>query len=173
MKRHIPDYYAQDIFSINPSFFKKQGVRFLLCDLDNTLDSYRLYSPSERVVDFKEKLEKEGIQLFIISNNHGERVESYAKALGVPFSYSTRKPFTRRLLAFLKKQGIDKKECALIGDQLITDVSCGKKSGILTILTEPIVKEDQWTTRFNRLIDRPMRRRLKKQGKLKRWEEAI
>ena len=47
MKRHIPDYYAQDIFSIDPSFFKKQGVRFLLCDLDNTLDSYRLYSPSE------------------------------------------------------------------------------------------------------------------------------
>lgn len=28
MKRHIPDYYAQDIFSIDPSFFKKQGVRF-------------------------------------------------------------------------------------------------------------------------------------------------
>ena len=66
-----------------------------------------------------------------------------------------------------------KQEWALIGDQLITDVSCGKKSGILTILTEPIVKEDQWTTRFNRLIDRPMRKRLKKQGKLKRWEEAI
>ena len=103
MKRHIPDYYAQDIFSIDPSFFKKQGVRFLLCDLDNTLDSYRLYSPSERVMAFKEKLEKEGIQLFIISNNHGERVESYANALGVPFSYSTRKPFTRRLLALDRK----------------------------------------------------------------------
>lgn len=172
MKRHIPDYYAKDIFSIDASFFKNRGIQFLLCDLDNTLDSYRLYEPSKRVLEWKAKIEKEGLQILIISNNHGERVKSYAHALGVPFCYSTRKPFTRRLLAFLKKNSIDIQKCALIGDQIITDVSCGKKSGILTILTEPIVKEDQWTTRFNRLIDRPIRRRLKKQGKLKRWEDA-
>ena len=171
MKCFIPDYYAKDIFSLPLSFYEAHHIRFVLCDLDNTLDSYRAYHPSLRVKEWKDALEKAGIQILIISNNHGPRVKQYAEELGVDFSYSTRKPFSSRLLAFLKKNGIFKEEAVLIGDQLLTDVACGKKCKILTVLTDPLVKEDQWTTRFNRLIDRPMRKRLKKQGKLKRWEE--
>ena len=41
----------------------------------------------------------------------------------------------------------------------------------LCILTDKIVKEDQPTTHFNRLFDRPIRRHLKRKGKLIDWRE--
>ncbi len=171
LQKFIPDYYVTNTFAIPMAFFHKHGIKYVLCDLDNTLDSYRLFTPSKRVEEWKQRLNSEGIELLIISNNHGNRVQEYCHKLAVDFSYSTRKPFIKRLLTFLDSKGIDKTHCALIGDQLLTDVACGKKSGILTILTEPLVKEDQWTTRFNRLIDRPLRKHLKKKGKIVLMED--
>ena len=43
---------------------------------------------------------------------------------------------------------------------------CAKNVGIKVILTEPITKKDQWTTKFNRLIDKPIRNYLRKHGYL-------
>lgn len=170
-QKYQPDYYAQHIFAIPISFYQKLGIRTILCDLDNTLDSYRCFSPSLRVQEWKQALDQAGIQVFIISNNHGPRVHAYATALGVSYLANTKKPFKRNLLRFLKEKGIDLHTCVLIGDQLITDIRCAKRSKIRSVLTEPIVKEDQWTTHFNRLVDRPIRKHLKKHGRFRSWED--
>jgi predicted HAD superfamily phosphohydrolase YqeG len=71
----------------------------------------------------------------------------------------------------LEGSGFHKKDTILIGDQLLTDVFVANRLGIRVILTEKLVKEDQWTTRFNRMIDKPLRRYLKKKQKLKSWRE--
>lgn len=168
-KLFIPKYHATNVFEIDNDFYLSNGIKYILCDLDNTLDSYRLYTPSLRVFEWKARIEQLGIQIIIISNNKGKRVESYASKLGVLYCSSTGKPFKGKLLKFLKNNNINPSLCVLIGDQLITDVACGNRAKITTILTEPVVKEDQWTTRFNRLIDRPLRKRLKKRGKLQSW----
>ena len=57
----------------------------------------------------------------------------------------------------------------LVGDQLMTDTLAAKGAHIRIVLTEKIVKEDQFTTHFNRLLDRPIRKHLKKKGKLLDW----
>ncbi len=171
-RRFVPNYYVQNVFSIPMDFYHAKNIKYILCDLDNTLDSYRLYLPSQRVVEWKEQLDKEGIALFVISNNHGPRVKSYCEALDVPFSFSTRKPLKKRLLAFINDHQIIIDNCLLVGDQLLTDVACGNGCHLLTILTEPIVKEDQWTTHFNRLIDRPLRWYLKKRKKIVMMEDC-
>ena len=59
----------------------------------------------------------------------------------------------------------------LVGDQMMTDVLAGKHAGIRVVLTEKIVKEDQFTTHFNRLIDRPIRRHHRKKGNLRNWRD--
>lgn len=166
----IPKYHANNIFEISIEFYKMMGIKYILCDLDNTLDSYRLFTPSLRVCKWKEELEKNGIEIIIISNNKGKRVKSYAGELEVRYCSSTRKPFIHKLEKYLKTNNIEPSKCVLIGDQLLTDMACGNRIKITTILTEPIVKEDQWTTHFNRLIDRPLRKYLKRNGKLLSWE---
>ncbi|MBQ0008964.1 MAG: HAD hydrolase-like protein [Firmicutes bacterium] len=170
-KRFVPFAHAQSIFEIDVSFYKKLGVKFLLLDLDNTLDSYKTELPSKRVVELKEDLLMEGIEIIITSNNTGKRVTKYAKALGVRFMSKLAKPFSKRLLKKLKAMKIHLDEVILIGDQIVTDISCANGAKIKNVLTEKLVPEDQPTTRFNRLFDNPLRKKLNKKHLLKDWRE--
>ena len=169
--RKLPDYYVKDIFEIPIKFFKKIGVKTLLCDLDNTLDAYDVLSPSDRVINLKKELDENDIKLYIISNNTGERVSTYANKLGVKYLSSTGKPFGFKLKKYLLNEGLSLNECALVGDQLVTDIPCAKRAGIIAILTDPIVSRDQWTTRFNRKFDIPRRKRLIKKGIISHMKE--
>ena len=101
-KRFIPFAHAQSIYEIHVDFYSKNNVTTLLIDLDNTLDSYRLYEPTERAVQLIEDIKKAGITPVVVSNNRGKRVGTYANALGVEYINSARKPFSGRLKKFLK-----------------------------------------------------------------------
>ena len=167
----IPFAYAQSIYEIKIDFYKRNGVKVLLIDLDNTLDSYRLYVPSERAVGYIKYLQDNGITPVIISNNRGKRVSTYANHLKIDYVSMAGKPFAGRILKEISKRNLSKDEVMLVGDQLITDVTAGRRAGIRVVLTEKLVKEDQITTRINRLFDRPIRKYLKNRNKLKNWEE--
>ena len=168
-KSFIPFAHAQSVYEIPADFYKKQGVNVLLIDLDNTLDSYRLSTPTERAANLLASLKESGLKIVIVSNNRGKRVNSYASASGCPCIYSAHKPFSRKIRKFLKENGYQPEETMLVGDQLLTDVLVGKGAHLRVVLTEKVVKEDQFTTHFNRLIDRPIRKHLKKKGKLPDW----
>ena len=168
-KRFIPFAHANSIYEIPVDFYQQNGVTLLLIDLDNTLDSYRLYTPTDRAVTLIDNLRKANITPVIISNNRGKRVSSYANALGLEYIHSARKPFSTRIKKFLKERGVPLENIMFVGDQLVTDVLAAKGAGLRIVLTEKIVKEDQFTTHFNRLIDRPIRRYLRKKGKLPDW----
>lgn len=168
-KIHIPYAHASSVFDIDISFYKKEGIKTLLVDLDNTLDSYKTKTPSLRVFELKRKLNENGITMIIVSNNTGKRVTTYASELGISFISSIRKPFASKLLKRLKELNIDLSSTMLIGDQTVTDIPCGNRAKIKTVLTDKIVKEDQPTTHFNRLFDRPIRRALKRKNLLREW----
>ena len=163
--------HAKSVFEIDIGFFKKYNVKTLLMDLDNTLDSYRLYTPTERARIFIQSLIDNGITPFIISNNRGKRVRSYAEALGIEYLSSSGKPFAFRIKKLIKERGWDVNELMMVGDQMLTDAGMANKANIRMILTDKIVKEDQWTTHFNRLFDRPMRRHYMKKGEIVEWRD--
>lgn len=166
MKIFIPNFYAKSIFDIDVSFFIQNGIKCVLSDLDNTLDAHDELTPSERVVNLKNLLNQHGIELCIVSNNKAKRKSIYPERLGVKAIFSCFKPFSKKICKFIEELGYSKEEVVLVGDQLITDVLCGKNAKVKVILTDPIVKKDQWTTKFNRLLDRPIRAHLRKKGYL-------
>lgn len=166
MKRLRPDYYASSIFNIDVSFFVERGIKCVLSDLDNTLDAFDELYPAKRVFELKKNFEKNGIKMCIVSNNRENKKSIYCQRLGVEGIFSCRKPFSKKINDFIKRLNYKKSEVILIGDQLLTDVCCAKNVGIKVVLTEPIVQKDQWTTKFNRLIDKPLRKRLKNHGYL-------
>ncbi|MCH5171643.1 MAG: YqeG family HAD IIIA-type phosphatase [Erysipelotrichales bacterium] len=169
----VPYCHATSIFDVDITFLKKINIKTILADLDNTLDSYKAMNPSLRVFDLKRKLEEVGIELIVISNNKEKRVKPYASALSVRYLYSTHKPLSKRLIKFLDSNNIDKNSVLFVGDQLLTDVVMCNNARIKVMLTEKIVKEDQWTTHFNRLIDCPIRHLLRKKNKLVDWKEKM
>lgn len=168
-KKFIPFAHAESIFEIDINFYKRNGIETLLIDLDNTLDSYKSKYPSERAIELVETLKDAGINPIIISNNRGKRVSLYANALGVEYVNSAGKPFPFRIRKEIKNRNLNNENVMLVGDQIITDVLAGRNAGIRVVLTEKIVKEDQPTTHFNRLFDRPIRKYHKKHGNLKNW----
>ena len=171
LKRFIPFAHAQSIFEIDLNFYKKLGIKYVFVDLDNTLDSYKQATPLEPAKKLKADLEKEGIELIIVSNNRGKRVQKYSKELGVKHWSTLAKPFAVRICKIMKRLNINKDEVIMIGDQIVTDISCANGAKIKSVLTEKLVKEDQPTTRFNRLFDNPLRRKLKRKNLLKDWRQ--
>ncbi len=170
-KKIIPYAYASSLYDIDLNFFAKNNIQYLLTDLDNTLDSYRQKLPTPKVFELKKKLLDIGIKMIIVSNNSSKRVFTYAKELGVECFSSLRKPFARRLNKLLKEAKINKNNVMMIGDQVVTDVVAANGANIKVILTDKLVREDQFTTHFNRLLDRPLRKYLKKKNLLKNWRE--
>ena len=171
LKRFIPFAHAESIYAIDLSFYKKLGIKYVFADLDNTLDSYKQATPLEKAIKLKEELTKLGIELIIVSNNTGARVQKYSKELGVRHFSSLAKPFSFKLKKIMKRANIKPEEVAMIGDQTVTDISCANGAKVKSILTDKLVKEDQPTTRFNRLFDKPIRRKLEKKNLLRDWRQ--
>ena len=171
LKCYIPYAHAKSIFEIDFNFYTKLGVKYIFIDLDNTLDSYRQATATDRALSLKEKLSKENIELIITSNNRGKRVQIYADSLGVRYFPSIGKPFAKKLNKLIRELNINRNELIMVGDQVVTDVCAANRANIRSILTDKIVKEDQPTTRVNRLLDKPLRKKLNKKGLLKDWRE--
>ncbi|MDY5669861.1 MAG: YqeG family HAD IIIA-type phosphatase [Bacilli bacterium] len=171
MKKYIPYAHAKNIYEIDICFFVSLHIKYLLVDLDNTLDSYKTLVPSDRAIHLKNELLKYNIEMIIVSNNTGKRVSTYANKLGVKYVNSIGKPFARGINKLIKQLNVDKNEVMLVGDQLMTDIAAANRAKIKSIYVEKLVKEDQITTRFNRMFERIVKRRLEKNKLFKEWGE--
>lgn len=169
--RCIPFALANDIFEIGPEFYLALGVRAVLVDLDNTLDPYSVDEPTERPIAWKKRMYDAGLRIVILSNNSGKRVTRYATALGVEHRCFMKKPFAGPLKRFLREENLKPEEAILVGDQIQTDVKAGNGAGVRVILTEPLdPKEPPWT-KFNRIFDRPKRKKIKAKHLSPNWKE--
>jgi len=168
-KNHIPFATATSIYDIDVSFYKKLGVKTILIDLDNTLDSYKVDLPSERAKDFVKMLKDNKIELIIVSNNYHSRVKAYADALDIHMTSMNLKPFPFKINRLLKEKGLKKEETILIGDQLLTDILAGNRAGLKTILVDPLTKDDQNFTRVRRKFERPKLKKLRDKELLRDW----
>lgn len=166
-KLFIPTFHAKSVYNIDLDKLALLNADTLFLDLDNTLDSYKTKTPSVKAVELVRKLELAGYRIIIVSNNTGNRVKQYASALGVEYIPSIGKPFKKKILANIERLSLDKNKIIMIGDQTVTDIQAANRSGLTSILTDKIVKEDQPTTHFNRLFDRPIRRSLRRKNLLK------
>ena len=169
--RFTPFAVSKNVYDIDVSFFTKLKIRYVFCDLDNTLDAYYCEVPSEEAIRFKNKLSSVGIKLIVISNNTKKRVSKYSSALDTEFIYGTRKPLIFKLKKYIKNNQIDKNNSMIIGDQVFTDVLFGNRLEIKTILCENLVPKDQLFTKINKFFDKYVRKYLSKKGKLKNWRE--
>lgn len=165
----IPYAHAKNIFEVDIDFFLKLNIKYLLLDLDNTLDGYKTVLPSERILKFINNLSENDITPIIISNNRGKRVKIYSEALGIEYLPNAGKPFPGKLIKYLKSKNIDPNAAMMVGDQMATDIRVGNGAKLKTILVDKIVKEDQIQTRINRFFEKPIRKRAARKGKLIDW----
>ena len=162
------NFHIDNIYNLDLDFLQSLERKYILIDLDNTLDAYNVLVPAKRTYELLQEISSRFMIPIIMSNNKKKRVKPYCDHLRAKYYiYSSKKPSKKKIVNYLKSIGVEKgEEVIVIGDQLLTDVRCAKNVGIKVILTEPITKKDQWTTKFNRLIDKPIRSYLRKHGYL-------
>ena len=170
-KIFVPFAVAKSIYEIPMEFYKKLGIKYLMIDLDNTLDSYKLFKPTERSINYIKELQDSGIIPIVVSNNRGKRVSSYANELNIEYVNSAAKPFPCKLNKIINVRNIKREELLFVGDQMMTDVLATHFAHVRIILTEKLVNEDQWTTHINRIFGRRIRKYLAKHNLLRDWRE--
>jgi len=149
-----PDLFVRRISNIPPEYLKKNGIRGVIIDLDNTIaprDSDDLPEPYDTWL--RERL-AEGMPLILVSNSGKPRVRGFAEKIGVPYIHSASKPFRRAFLQALEQLGTDRKETVVVGDQIFTDVLGGNRLGLRTILVEPMAPKEYAGTKVLRALER-------------------
>ena len=168
MDNFIPDMYQKSIYHIDYDKLKEDGIKCILMDLDNTCVPYRDKEPNKKLIDLFETLKDMDFRVIIFSNATKKRILPFKNALRVDCSASSRKPGTRKLLKIMKMFNYDFSDVVIIGDQLYTDILCGNKVGIKTILVNPMSKDDMFWTKFLRFREKSKFRKFAKMGILKK-----
>ena len=92
MDMFIPDIYQKSIYTIDYKKLKKNGIKCLLFDLDNTIAPYKVIEPDQKVKELFASLEKD-FKVIIISNSNKNRLRPFKEKLNVDVAFSSKKPF--------------------------------------------------------------------------------
>lgn len=130
------------------------GARVLLLDADNTLAPWRGAVPDPAAARWVESAKAAGFRLCIASNSDAERLRPLEEALGIPAFPRAGKPLPSGLRRIAREMGAAPDACALIGDQLLTDMLAARLAGMRAVLLEPLDPSREFTgTRVNRVLE--------------------
>ena len=164
MNNFIPDMYQKSIYHIDYEKLRENGIKCLLFDLDNTCVPFKDTLPNKKLKDLFETLKDMDFKVVIFSNATKKRITPFKNGLNVDCSASSKKPNTNKLMKVIKMFGYDLSEVVLIGDQLFTDILCGNRAGIKTVLVNPMSKDDLIFTKFFRYFERNKFKKFAKKG---------
>jgi HAD superfamily phosphatase (TIGR01668 family) len=161
-----PAHRARSVREITAGFLSARGIRALVLDLDNTLVPWHGREVPPEVAGWLGEMSAAGVRLCIVSNTHRpRRLKELAAVLGVQCVPSGGKPRRRGFRQAMTAMGVTAEETAVVGDQLMTDIWGGNRSGCLTILVDPLSPVEFWGTRvINRYLERVLLERLERRG---------
>ena len=148
-----PHIWIKNVLAIDKDFVEKNGFKGLVLDLDNTLSMHGNPAAENGIFEWLDSMRALGIKMVVVSNNTKARVAPLAAELGLEFFSFGCKPLPFGINKAVKLMGLPKKEVAVVGDQIFTDVLGGKFSGIRTVLVEPFHLEDKIGFRFKRKLE--------------------
>ena len=157
-----PIAMKKDVLEITPGFLKKLGVKAVLLDIDNTLASYKSHEPINGAVEWVKTIQNAGFKVIVVSNNFEKRVNPIAAKFGLPFITFAMKPLPFGYLRASKILGVKCRECAIIGDQIFTDVMGANLCSMKSVLLEPIEVETGFSYDIRRGLEKGMRKRYNK-----------
>ncbi len=135
----LPWKQANSIFELTGERLAQAGIRLLMADLDNTLCPYAVTEPDEALHAWLGQLKAHGITLFLLSNSRKPlRPAHFAGALGISYLGHAGKPKTSGFFQAMAECGVAPGECAMVGDQVFTDVLGANRAGVRSILVKPL-----------------------------------
>ena len=149
-----PYKYFNCATQINAEYLESQNIKALILDVDNTLTIKKGEIILAGTLDWLKKMNELGIKLIILSNAKPSRMEKVSKNLNLQFVGYGMKPLPFGYFRAAKRMGVKKSECAIVGDQLFTDIMGGNLAGVKTILVSPREIETSFGFKIKRGLER-------------------
>lgn len=165
----VPDIYEKSIYTINYNKLKKKGIKCLLFDLNNTLASYEVDYPSDKLRELIFELEKD-FKVIIVSNSNKNRIRPFKEKLNIDASFKSKKPLKKKYKKIMNLYNFKDTEIAMIGDLLLTDIWGGNRMNFTTILVNGISEEEPFHIRIIKSIEKIIIKKLNKKGILFKGE---
>ena len=140
----LPCLQADRVTDLTPELLKKQGIKLLMLDFDNTIVPYTTNEPTEEMVAWLKMMAESSVQLCVVSNSKRDRVKVFCKEYGLDCITHAKKPFSKGINACLSRYDLPADRCALAGDQIYTDVLGANCAGVRSVLVKAIDNHNFW-----------------------------
>ena len=118
-----------------------RNIKAAVLDVDRTLLPGRNVELPESVRTWLDDA-KRRMRLHLFSNTPSKpRIAAVADQLGLSFTSGAGKPRRGALRRVIQELDLPNDQIAMVGDRLLTDVLCGNRLGLYTVLVRP-VRED-------------------------------
>ncbi len=149
-----PDFYFTSFNKLTPKFLTDNSIKGLLIDIDNTLCEHNNPNPHDEIAETLSMLRRAGVPCCLVSNNGKKRVEAFANSIGLKYIYKSGKPSGLGIRRGAKLIGVNPYDCAVVGDQIFTDIMAGRAAGAKTILVVPISEEEPFWIKLKRVFEK-------------------
>ena len=163
-----PNDYFEKIDKITIEYLKKNDIKALILDMDNTLINQNSEMP-ENVLKWAKEIRGQGVKLIIASNsNRKNKLDKISNLLGIEYILFAKKPLKSGLMKAVKLLGENVNNIAVVGDQIFTDIIGGNRCKMYTILVDAIEEKDFWYTAWKRPIENKIKEKIRKRTKEKK-----
>lgn len=154
MKLFRPDFIVDSVTEFDAPRLRSLGVRGLLLDVDGALKPHYGTRILPEVAAWIAGLREAGFKLAFFSNGLSERIAPLSASVGVPVFANCCKPLPFRCRRAIRELELTPKETLILGDQLFTDILCGRLVGTQTAYVRPLSPDEPIYTRIKRPFER-------------------
>jgi HAD superfamily phosphatase (TIGR01668 family) len=154
LERFFPNEYVNSVYLIDYNKLLNMGINSAIFDIDNTLVPHYIERAPKNIRDLFEKLKGMGFKICLLSNNNERRVQNFKRGIDILSVSMAGKPSLRALNKAMVLLNSQPESTCIIGDQVFTDIYCGNRKKIYTILVKPVVNKDEIIVRIKRGFER-------------------
>ena len=140
----LPKVITPALPDISPEYLRSSGIRLLMLDFDNTIVPYTTNLAAGEMEKWLQTMKTSDIKLCVVSNSKRDRVKIFCEKYDIDCITHAKKPFSKGIRECLERYGIPENRCALVGDQIYTDVLGANCAGVKSILVKSIDNHTFW-----------------------------
>lgn len=155
LQRFYPNRYMRSAYEIDYEAYYEVGYRGIIFDIDNTLVEHGAPA-DERSIELIRRLKKIGFDIMLLSNNKEPRVKMFNDSVQASYIFKAGKPGRAGYERAMRELGTDTSTTLFVGDQLFTDVWGAVRTGIYSILVQPIDPHEEIQIVLKRYLEKPI-----------------
>ena len=149
-----PTYIFNGIEEIEIDFLKRERIKYLLMDVDNTIIDSKINIPPKKL-KWIQDVKKSGIELCILSNSGNLRkIKMVGERLDIPYLLNGCKPLKKGFEMACKILDAKPENTAIIGDQVFTDIWGANRFKIRSILVMPFDSKERFWIKIKRPLEK-------------------